>query len=129
MPDTHSSITGYARDDLYPETADVPPWLLEAEQVHGRLIRTTAMALPGGRTIHVTRFVKDWLWTLANPANPVGQHEVDIWLSPEALEASELLIALLYAPDENRTAHLEALIASGQAVLTKVKTQEKSDDC
>lgn len=116
MPETTTpnSITGYSRDDLYPDDAAVPPWLVEAERVHGRMLRTTAMWLPDGRTIHVTRFAKHWRWKLENPANPPGQEETDIWLTPEALEASELLIALLYGPKESRTAHLEAYIDAAQ---------------
>lgn len=105
-PQPHS-ITGYTRDDLYPNDTGVPSWLVEAEQTHGRMVKTTAMTLPGHRTIHVTRFAKDWRWTLTNPANPAGMTEADIWLTPEAMEASELLIALLYGPGESWTAHLE----------------------
>ena len=120
-----NSITGYTRDNLYATEDDVPAWLLEAEKLHGRMIRTTAMTLPGGRIIHVTRFASNWRWTLENPANPPGQMETDIWLTPEALEASELLIALLYGSDESRTAHLEGYIESTQlAILAK---QEDAD--
>ena len=105
-----NSITGYTREELYPNEGDVPSWLVEAEGVHGRMLRTTAMMLPGKRIIHVTRFALHWRWTLENPANPPGLFETDIWLTPEALEASELLISLLYEPGENRVAHLEQLI-------------------
>ena len=107
---TPNSITGYSRDDLYPDDADMPPWLVEAEQAHGRMVRSTAMLLPDGRSLHVTRFALHWRWTLRNEANPPGLQETDIWLTPEALEASELLIAMLREPGENPMAHLEAYI-------------------
>ena len=119
-PAQPNSITGYTREDLYATEDDVPAWLLEAEQTHGRMVRTTAMALPGGRIIHVTRFAINWRWTLENPANPPGEMETDIWLTPEALEASKLLIALLYGAEESRTAHLEAYIdAQAFSILAK----------
>lgn len=110
-----NSIDGWTREQLLTFLPDVP-WLEEAEAKYGTLQRHCAMNLPDGRQIHVTAFAAGWRWTLMNPANEPPNHEVDIWLSPEGMEASLMLVCLcksaMGATPETFYAHLEHYVES-----------------
>ncbi len=55
IPDHQAdSVRGFTREDLYPAGVDIPPWPLEAEQLHGHLLKSGCIALPDGRRAHLT---------------------------------------------------------------------------
>lgn len=89
-----NSVTGYTRDELLALGPGLQvPWLAEAEDRFGTLQRHHAMQFRDGRVMHITAFARGWRWALCNPqADP--PMETDIWLTPEAMDGSLMLISL-----------------------------------
>ena len=90
-----NSLRGFTRAELWGDKP-LPEWMEEAERVYGPLVRAYAIQLPNDRTIFLTKFERAWRLTLHNPANPPEVRDVDIWLTPEAMEAILFLEAMLH---------------------------------